>query len=166
MKSDNLNHKPRKDWTSEDYGVDLDKFNKIINMYKSGLTLQKIGNHFGITRSRAQQLLVKAVERQVLSNINEGKLRYSNKQLLKERVKEQVNRLKETRIKSETDSKIEIATQKGIVPDMFSSITKYARSVGISELHIKIAFALVFLSPEFFLLVHLLYLPTIKVKLL
>lgn len=67
--------------------------NKILDMYKNGATLQKIGTIFKFSRARAQQIVFRGIKKQIIENLKIKRLKKEEKKLLDFAVKEEIREI-------------------------------------------------------------------------
>jgi 5-methylcytosine-specific restriction endonuclease McrA/rubrerythrin len=104
---------------------------KILDLYKSGKTLEEIGGRFGFSRSRAQQIVIKELKKDILKRLGMKELTKEEAVLLDVATKEEVREISRER-KSNEGSEIKKRIQKKIesLPHAkFITVSNYARAL-------------------------------------
>jgi hypothetical protein len=116
----------------EVYGYDPERDSKILELYKSGKTLQNIGDEYKLTRERVRQVVFRALIKYIKKGLKEGYYENSENKKIISLAKEELVKLKENNSQDKIISKINVGKDHGIVPDIFNSKSRYSKAVGIS----------------------------------
>ncbi len=105
---------------------------QIFALYKSGKTLQEIGNIFGFSRARAQQIIIKEVKSKIKREFNLGKLSGEEKILLDVAVREEMQEIVlKSRSSREAGERERIGRKIEAQPfDRFTVFSDYAKALG------------------------------------
>lgn len=113
---------------------------EILKMYKEGKTLEEIGTVFNFTRSRAQQIVVKEIKKEILVELNIYRVTPEEKKLLSFAVKEELHNIylqNKNKKWSEKSKKIieEIKIKMSKIPSytIFSTVSSYTQAVGVKQ---------------------------------
>jgi 5-methylcytosine-specific restriction endonuclease McrA len=115
----------------EVYGLNLARDEEVTALYRSGLTLQQIGNKYGITRSRIQQIVFRTLRRKIVSEIRHRLRTNPDRMPIKILVKEEIKRIRNTKREKWLKTKLIEKAEKGIVPEKFTSELKFASALGL-----------------------------------
>lgn len=108
----------------------------ILRLYKSGSTLSEIGDVFSFSRSRAQQIVIKEMKKDILKRLGIEKLNRDEQVLLDVAAKEEIQEIAENRkMNKKTSEEQEFVARvndkmKGL-PDyhIFSTVSEYTRAL-------------------------------------
>lgn len=105
---------------------------KILELYKSGKTLEEIGRIFSFTRSRAQQIIIRELKKNILKKLRLKELTKEELILLDVAVKEEI---KEISIERKTSGEKEIKERirkkiESLPHTKFITVSNYARALG------------------------------------
>lgn len=122
----------RREMSPEEYGVDLSRDEEMLALYRRGLTLQKIGDKFGITRSRSQQIVARILKRKIRQSLRHHKIQNPERKPIKVLVKEEIEKIRDRKRVSWLEKRLTVKAQEGIVPEKFTSEARFALAVGIN----------------------------------
>lgn len=115
---------------------DLERSKQIFDLYKSGQTLSEIGITFGFTRSRAQQIVIKEIKKDILKRLGVENLTQDEKILLEMAAKEEILEISTQRKVSEKAIKKQethnrISEKMKLIPDYlsFTTVSEYTRAL-------------------------------------
>jgi 5-methylcytosine-specific restriction endonuclease McrA len=117
---------------SKVYGLNLDRNEEILALYKRGLTLQQIGNKFGITRSRVQQITFWMLRKKILGELQNHDYSNLDKKIIKKLIREEIEKIRSKKRQSWLEKKLTEKALQGIIPEKFTSETKFAHAIGIN----------------------------------
>ena len=117
---------------------------EILKLYRNGKTLAEIAVAFGFTRSRAQQIIINEIKKEIKKEFNLQYLSHEEEEALQFAAKEEVREIftkKKTVAKSETEKNImeKISTKMNSAPDqsVFYTLSDYANALGEKTEQIK-----------------------------
>lgn len=113
---------------------------KILDLYKAGETLEEIGRQFAFTRSRAQQVVVSELKKDILKRFGLKKLTKDELVLLDSAVKEEIKEIsvkRKEREEKKIKDKIELKMQKLPHQSSFLALSTYEKALGESPGTIK-----------------------------
>lgn len=84
---------------------------KILDMYKNGMTLEKIGVIFKFSRSRAQQIIFGEIKNQIIEKLKIKRLKKQEKRLLNFAAKEEIKEIFSRRINVDRKKKEDLASK-------------------------------------------------------
>lgn len=94
--------------------------------------MSEIARIRGISRERVRQIVTKSLMKQVEENLRNGEYDNPEGKSLKELVKEEIKQITDKRMQMKVWNKLEHAKQCGVIPEKYTSKTKFAQSVGFS----------------------------------
>jgi 5-methylcytosine-specific restriction endonuclease McrA len=113
---------------------------KIFKLYKTGSTMEEIGKIFNFSRSRAQQIIIKEVKKDILEKVKIGKLSAEDKILLDIAAKDEIREIALDR-KNREDNEIKGRIQNKLdqLPThlTFTTVSALAKAIGEREATIK-----------------------------
>lgn len=121
----------RRKRSPEVYGLNLARDEEITALYRSGLTLQQIGNKYEITRSRIQQIVFRTLRRKIVSELRLRLRSNPNRIPVKILVKEEIKKIRNTKREEWLKIKLIEKAEMGIVPEKFTSELRFASALGL-----------------------------------
>jgi len=104
---------------------------EIYNLYVNGATLQSIGEIHHLTRERIRQLIIRIITKKIKVGIYNGTIKNPEHRRIRELVYQEVKSIHEGKTLKRTVSKLKTASDKGIIPEKYTSILKFAKDVGL-----------------------------------
>lgn len=109
-----------------------DRDDDIYHLYINGATLQSIGEIHHLTRERIRQLIIRIITKKIKEGIWDGSIKNPEHLRIRELVREQIKNIQKGKSVKRIVSKLKSASEKGIIPEKYSSILKFAKDVGLN----------------------------------